>query len=193
MNDPNALLADARQGNQEALGRLLEMYRPYLKTISRLKLSPSLQSRLDGSDLVQETALRAQRSINDFQGDTEEEFTAWLRRIMANVAASAGRYHGAQRRDIALERQLHESFDGSSRILEQALVNPGTSPSENTRRRERAVILAEVLEQLPRDYREVVMLRQFEGLSLTEAARRMGAPAAVCRNSGSELSWKSII
>ena len=55
------------------------MYRPYLKTISRLKLSPRLQSRLDGSDLVQETALRAQRSIRNFQGDTEEEFTTSLR------------------------------------------------------------------------------------------------------------------
>ena len=88
MNDPYALLADAREGNQEALGRLLEMYRPYLKLLSRLEFNRRMQSRLDSSDLIQETALQAQRDINDFRGNTEKEFTSWLRRIMANVAAA---------------------------------------------------------------------------------------------------------
>jgi RNA polymerase sigma-70 factor, ECF subfamily len=49
----------------------------------------------------------------------------------------------------------------------------GTSPSEHASRRERAVILAEVLEQLPGDYRDVLLLRQFEGLSQNYAARRI--------------------
>ena len=51
---------------------------------------------------------------------------------------------------------------------------PLSSPSQRVVRREQAVLLADALEQLPADYREVIILSHLEELSFPEVARRMG-------------------
>ena len=55
-----------------------------------------------------------------------------------------------------------------------ALVAAGSSPSQHAARREQALLLAEGLERLPEDYREVLILRHLEGLTFPEVAARMG-------------------
>jgi RNA polymerase sigma-70 factor (ECF subfamily) len=73
-----------------------------------------------------------------------------------------------------LERGLAAELDQSSRVLDQGLVAPQSSPSQQAARREQAVLLADALERLPEDYREVIILHHMEELSLPEVARRMG-------------------
>jgi len=59
-------------------------------------------------------------------------------------------------------------------LLNRGLVAPSSSPSQQAVRRERAVLLANALEQLPPHYREVLILRHLEALSFPEVAQRMG-------------------
>ena len=56
-----------------------------------------------------------------------------------------------------------------------------TTPSAAAARRERAVLLADALEGLPADYREVVILRNLEGLKFSEVAARMGRSSGAIR------------
>ena len=105
--DPERLLGQARRGEDQALGELLEFYRPYLSLLARLKSDRQLQAKLDHSDLVQDTCLAAHRDFAQFLGTTEPEFTAWLREIMAHTAANLIRDHRRQRRDVRIERQLY--------------------------------------------------------------------------------------
>jgi RNA polymerase sigma-70 factor (ECF subfamily) len=178
--DAELLLQRARSGDKEALGELLRFYRPYLSLLARLKADRQLQAKLDDSDLVQETCLSAHRDFAKFRGRTEPELTAWLREIMAHIAANVARDHRRQRRDVRLERRLYNLLNQSSQIMERALNSPGSSPSQNAERRERAVLLANGLSQLPADYREVLVLRELQGKSLSEAAAQMGrTPDAV--------------
>jgi RNA polymerase sigma-70 factor, ECF subfamily len=58
--------------------------------------------------------------------------------------------------------------------LNGSLVAPESSPSQQAVRREQAVLLADALQDLPEDYREVIILRQLEGLSFPDVARRVG-------------------
>ena len=57
---------------------------------------------------------------------------------------------------------------------DQGFVTPQSSPSQQAARREEAVRLADVLCQLPEDYRDVLVLRHLEGLSFPDVAQRMG-------------------
>jgi RNA polymerase sigma-70 factor (ECF subfamily) len=171
---PEELLGQARTGHGRALERLVARYRSYLKLLARLKLDRQLQSRLDDSDVVQDACLAAYRDFSSFRGTTEAEFTAWLRQILAHVIANHARDHRRGRRDVRLERQLHQQFDQSSHMLERALADPNSSPSHRAVRRERAVLLADALSELPADYREVLVLRELEGKSLAEIAQKMG-------------------
>jgi RNA polymerase sigma-70 factor (ECF subfamily) len=49
-----------------------------------------------------------------------------------------------------------------------------TSPSVQAVKREQSVLLADALQKLPVDYRDVLILRHLEGLTFPEVARRMG-------------------
>jgi RNA polymerase sigma-70 factor, ECF subfamily len=173
--DPEQLVCLARAGNGRALGQLLEQYRNYLAMLARLQIGRRLQGKVDASDLVQETFMEAHRDFGQFRGSTEQELASWLRRILAcNLANLVERYCGAKRRDVRLERELVADIDQSSRVLDLGLVAKASSPSQQAAHREQAVLLADALEQLPADYREVLMLRHLEELSFPEVARRMG-------------------
>jgi RNA polymerase sigma-70 factor (ECF subfamily) len=100
------LLERARGGDAQALGKLLDSYRPYLSLLARLKSDRQLRAKVDDSDLVQDVCLSAHRDFAQFRGETEPELTAWLREIMAHAAANLGRDHRRQRRDVTLERRL---------------------------------------------------------------------------------------
>jgi RNA polymerase sigma-70 factor (ECF subfamily) len=173
--DPERLLTAARAGSETALGRLLELYRNYLGLLAGLQIGRRLQGKVDASDLVQDTFLKASRDFGRFRGTTEAELAGWLREILAmNVAYLVRHYCGTQRRDPRLERELAGELDQSSHALDHGLVSPSSSPSERAVRREQAVLLADALGQLPPDYRQVIVLHFLEGLPSAEVARRMG-------------------
>jgi len=173
--DVGQLLTLARTGSEAARGQLLEQYRNYLTLLGRLQTGRRLQGKVDEADLVQETFLEAHRQFAHFRGTSEAELTAWLRTILTGVVLHlVRRFFGTQRRDVRLERELADELDQSSRFLDGGLVAQESSPSQRASRREQAVLLADALNQLPPDYREVLVLRHLEGLTFPEVAARMG-------------------
>ncbi len=172
---PDELLFLARSGEDDgALGRLLERYRAYLTLLARVQIGRRLQGKSDAADMVQEAFLEAARHFAQFRGQTEPELAAWLRQILATCLAHlVRRYYGTQARDIRLERTLEDELDQSSRAIDRGLVADQSSPSQSASRREQSVLLADALDCLPPDYREVIILRHLEGLTFPEVAARM--------------------
>jgi RNA polymerase sigma-70 factor (ECF subfamily) len=169
------LLARARAGEEGALGRLLERYRRYLALLARVQIGRRLQGKAGPDDLVQESFLEASRHFAQFRGDSEPELAAWLRQILATCLAHlVRRYLGTQARDVQLERALADDLEQSSRAFGLGLAAEQSSPSQRASRREQAVLLADALDRLPADYREVLILRYLEGLTFPEVAARMG-------------------
>jgi RNA polymerase sigma-70 factor, ECF subfamily len=76
---------------------------------------------------------------------------------------------------------MNQSLLRSSEWLSEALAGSVSSPSLQAARNEQELLLAEVLTRLPDDYREVIVLRNLEGLSHEEVARRMGRGAGAVR------------
>jgi RNA polymerase sigma-70 factor (ECF subfamily) len=180
--DPEQLLALARAGGGPALGELLELYRGYLALLARLQIGRRLQGKVDAADLVQETFLEAHRHFAEFRGTVEAELVCWLRQILAGLLANLVRRFGTQRRDVRLEQELADELDRSSRVLDQSLAVPQSTPSQRAVRREQAVLLADALDRLPDDYREVIILHHLEGLTFPEIARRMGRSVDSVKN-----------
>ncbi len=173
--DCEELLARARTGEEGALGRLLERYRGYLTLLARMQVGRRLRGKADPDDVVQEVFLEASRHFPQFRGTSEPELAAWLRRILAtSLTRLLRRYLGTQARDVQLERALEDELGESSRALPLALAAPESTPSQRASLREQAVLLADALERLPADYREVLILRHFEELTFPQVAERMG-------------------
>lgn len=160
----------------------LVRFRPWLMLLTRTQIDRDFQGKFDASDIVQQTLIEAWRSAARFRGTTEAERIAWLRRILAHVLShEVRRYAGTLKRSVGREFSFDKSIDLSSRRLEGIMTSDITSPSQQVARREQQVLLAEALEQLPAEYREVIVLRHLEDLSHEEIAQRMGRSGGAVR------------
>lgn len=158
----------------------LERFRDYLRFLARVQLDPRLQAKLDPSDVVQQTILEAFQKRGQFQGATDAERAAWLRRILAHNLADALRAFGQEKRAVNRERSLEESLRASSARLEHWLATGEASPSQEAERQERAVRLAIALANLPESQREALVLQYWHGWTLAEIGKHLErSPAAV--------------
>jgi RNA polymerase sigma-70 factor (ECF subfamily) len=157
-----------------------ERFRGYLVAIARLQVAarPWLAAKLDASDLVQQTLLKAHAAREQFRGGTPGELAVWLRQILARTLANELRALGQQKRDAGAERLLEADLDASSCRLDAWLAADQTSPSARAGRGEQAAALAAAVDSLPPDQREVVLLKHCHGLSLAELAARTGRTTA---------------
>ena len=161
------LIRRAREGDREALGEILDRQRPYLRAITEGQIGGKLGARLDASDVVQQTLLSVYGNFNKFEGDGQAELQAWLHQIHKQNIQNVIRDHArAQKRAVSREQPLDhrpESFPQAEQ----------TTASQRAIRVEEASRLAELLDRLSADQREVVRLRYFEGASLVQIAEHM--------------------
>ena len=115
----------------------------------------------DAQDIVQEAFLRAFRFFDGYRGG---DARAWMLQIVRNTARS---WLGANRSAI-LEREMPESAE--------PVAPPADDPAERAASQADAQQLRAAIAALPEDYREVLVLREFEGLSYREIAEVVGTP-----------------
>ena len=153
-----------------------EEFRAYLLLLARVQMDPRLQGKLDPSDVVQQTLMKAHEKQDQFRGDTDAEQVAWLRMILARTMADAARKfgHGAVER----ERSLEAALEQSSMRLEAWLVDGDPSPSGKAVRNEQLLRLADALARLPEDQRRAVELRHLQGMAVAEIGVRLNKSTA---------------
>jgi RNA polymerase sigma-70 factor, ECF subfamily len=156
---------------------LLERYRPYLSLLARLHLDPRLRGKLDASDAVQQTLLKAYQGLEQFRGG-EAELAAWLRRILANTLTDALKEFGRARRDVAREQSLEAALQNSQASLHALLGAPPSSPSQQAMRHEDLLRLAAALDQLPEEQRAVIEMHHLQDRSVAEVAATLGKTEA---------------
>lgn len=171
-------ILEAKGGDPVRLAGLLEPFRSYLKLLARMQIGARLQGKADESDIVQETFLSAHGAFPEFRGSTEAELTEWLRSILAaKLAELFRRYLGTKQRDVRLEKRIDDDLSRSAALLGSTmalgLVSREPSPSQHAAGHEDALHLSEALANLPADYREVIVLRNLEGLPFKMVAERM--------------------
>lgn len=168
MSDAESLLQRAIAGDADALGPLLDRYRPLLRARARESLPPQVLARIDESDVVQQTCLLVVRQLDQLRGRTVSEFVAWLLQVHQHNLLNMVEYHrGAARRRIAREQPGAEAAVAHL---------PGrlTSPSQKAVRGERRRLLEDCISRLPNSQSDAVRMRFLEEASLAEIAERMG-------------------
>jgi RNA polymerase sigma-70 factor (ECF subfamily) len=170
------LLTRSRAGEVLALNLLLERTRPYLTVLARASIGRRLRAKADFEDLIQETHLQVAQEFARFQGNDLATFLAWLRTIFASrLEKFLRRYLGTQARKLSREQELSAALDNSSQLLGGLVpASPDRSPSSQVSNEEELLRVSEAMEQLPEDYREVLVLRYLEGASFADIAERMG-------------------
>lgn len=181
------LLDEVRTGNRTALNHLLALFRPYLRSIVDLRLDPKLRARVDPSDVVQEAQMEAVRRVDAYLERPVLPFRLWLRQITYDRLLMARRHHvEAGRRSVGREAPLP---DGSSIQLGQKLfAATGPTPSQQLVQHELVSRVRLAVAQLDEEDREILLMRNFEGLSNHEVAQVLGLePATASKRYGRTL------
>lgn len=167
-------LSKARAGDPMARDRLFAACRSYLGLLARTNVEPWMRAKVDASDLVQQTLLDAHRDFERFQGKTDQEWLAWLRQILNHNAFDAVRHYGAAGKRAARREVPLGGNAGDSTGAHFEPPSPDDSPSQMAMHHESELLLAEALDQLPEDYREVIILRNIQRLPFEEVATQLG-------------------
>ena len=171
------LVVASKEGDNDALGRLLEQYRGYLLMLAHRYLSESLRRRVDPSDIVQHTFLEAKRDLPSFRGNTPAEFAGWLRNMLKNnVSTAVTRHVTTQKRSIRREVNANgpANNDSAGGAWIQQLPGSTTSPSGVAVKSEAVMALMNALHHLPETQAEAIRLRYMESMSLADIVERMG-------------------
>lgn len=165
VSDEGDLVVRLREGDEAAFASLVAMYQSRL-----LRLAGSVVgSRTVAEEVVQDTWLAVVRGVDRFEG--RSSFKTWLFHILLNRArTTAGREH---RSTPLPDGDLDDRFDGAG-----AWAAPPVSWSDQVDDRLIAERLAqrvrEILPTLPDGQREVLVLRDIEGLSAAEVSALLG-------------------
>ena len=161
-------------------GRVLDPFRPYLRVLAAVHLDPRLRGKLDPSDVVQQTLLRACVGFDRLRAREPAAVAAWLRKVLSRTLSDAVRDLERAKRDVGRERSIQAAVDESASGLEAWLAADQSSPSERADRNEQLLRLADALCGLPDDTREAVVLKHCRGWPLADIAAHLGrTPAAV--------------
>ncbi len=167
------LVADKKNREFELIDRILsgryegfyELIIPYERRVFMTAFD-ILQVEGDAEEVAQEAFLKAFRSLRSFR--REAQFSTWLLRITVNEA----RMRLRKRREISLDSLSphHEEADYTPILLADWREIPGEALlREETRR-----LLSESIAALPENYREIITLRDVNGLSTAESAEILG-------------------
>jgi RNA polymerase sigma-70 factor, ECF subfamily len=162
-------VSQPEQINDEAL----ERFRTYLHLLARAHLHERFRTRIDASDVVQQTLLNAHTRRDQFRGRSDAELAGWLREILKNNLADAMRNLGRAKRDIARERSLDAEVEGSFSRADGWLAVVASSPSQHAQKAEELLRLADALSHLPEPQREAIVLHHLQGCPLAEVAKAL--------------------
>ena len=162
------------EGDNEALGRLLEENLAWMQLYVRRELDTGLRRRLDSVDLVQEGVARLLQRGPRYAPRTREEFRALLAKVIQGALGDGRDRERAMKRDVGREQALPSQ--GLSRFVPGGQ-NVGSPASQLGRAEENARMEAS-LDELDADDAAVLRLRHTEELEFAEIAERLGLSGA---------------
>jgi RNA polymerase sigma-70 factor (ECF subfamily) len=159
------LLSKIERGESSAIGPLLESQRAYLRRLVELRMENELRSRVDPSDVVQETLLVVSQKVPEFIDRRPTSFRLWVRLKALERLVETRRRHLADRRSVRREMTL---TDASSMAVARHFL--GDVPSQRIQRKDLMDRVRQTILELDETDREVLLLRHVEELSNGEVA-----------------------
>jgi RNA polymerase sigma-70 factor (ECF subfamily) len=167
--DDLTLVQRVRTGDQRAFKLLVERYQRKVFSVALGMLKDKEEAR----DVAQEAFVKVYRYLDHFKGDAS--FYTWLYRITVNICIDAIRRKGAKGNE-------HVEFDESVKLdVAEANIGAlgtrlGTNPQKSALRKELAERITAAMQQLPEAHRQILLLREVEGMSYEDIARTLEIP-----------------
>ncbi len=165
--DDLTLVNRCKEGDQQAFRLLVKRYERKVFSVA----FGMLKDREDALDVSQEAFVKVHRYLGDFKGDSS--FYTWLYRITRNLAVDRIRSRRGESVEFDEKVAQDEAELGDAGFLSTQL---GTNPQKSALRRELAEKMSEALQQIPEKHREILLLREVEGMSYEDLSQVLEIP-----------------
>jgi RNA polymerase sigma-70 factor (ECF subfamily) len=174
------LVRKAKAGDAEALNGLFKRYSPRVLQIVCMRLGPSLRSKLESQDILQDAFTRAVKDFDHFELRHEGAFLHWLGELAHNAIKDRYDHFRAQKRDSRMENPIDAVPLTETR---EAALPPERepTPSRVIEGQEDISRLTAALDALSQEDRDVIVFRDLEDLSFAEIGRLMERSEAAAR------------
>ncbi|HZJ22404.1 MAG TPA: sigma-70 family RNA polymerase sigma factor, partial [Anaerolineales bacterium] len=170
MNEP-ALIQDAQKGNVDAFNTLILHYQDSVYNTALRILGDEDQA----ADAAQEAFISAFKSINSFRGGS---FKAWLMRTVTNACYDELRRQ-KRRPTTPLEP---DSEDGEEMDSPRWLADPSMTPAQKSEADELEHAIQHCLNNLPLEFKTVVVMADIQGMDYTEVATSVRVPLGTIKS-----------
>ena len=182
-DSPDNTLAEtvhqARIGDSQAVGELLEEHLPRLEAFVRARAGSLLIERESIHDLVQSVCREALQDLDDFVYRGDRQFRNWLFLLATRKIVDRHRFHRQARRDVGRETPIQSDVPPETLLAGYAsLITPSRIASAKEQRRE----IEAIVQRLPDSQQEAVAYSKLLGLSYRDIAARMESSEAAVRN-----------
>lgn len=161
------LIERFKSGEASAFDQLVGLYASKAYQIAYGLLS----DRLDAEEIVQDSFVKAHKNLDKFRGDSS--FATWFYRIITNL--SRNRYHWNRRRGSGVNVSMSNGErDDLNDRSEMEIPDKQLNPSVLLQRIEKESALMEAVRSLPKNLREVIILRHADEMSYAEMAEMLG-------------------
>ena len=161
--DGSKIIARLRKGGAEELSRQFMQLRPSIRSMIANRLYGKLLSRLDASDVIQETFIRATNSLQNYLNNPRVHPTIWLRTLSKQIMAEMVRVQFRQKRSPEFE-QVSLDDEPIAEFLMQSLDSVGSS----LQKAELAARVKELLSRISVTDREIIEMRHADAYSFDE-------------------------
>lgn len=180
------LLGRVREGDESAVGRLLQRHREALRRMVEMRLDQQIRQRVDASDIVQDAMIEANRRLQTYLDNPVMPFHLWLRQIATDRLIDAHRRHRvSKKRSVDLEQApvVAANLDHSTIRFEAYLPDGEMTPAAAAVHRELQRRFEAAIEEMDAQDQEIIVMRNFEKLSNQEVAHalELTEPAASMR------------
>jgi RNA polymerase sigma-70 factor (ECF subfamily) len=176
------LNCSGKEERRELLGILFVKCISRLRSAIHVRMDPRLSRRVSASDVIQETFLEATQRLDEYLRAPDMPFYLWLRFLALQRVKMLHRHHvGAQARDLRREVPAVGGPEPEAAGMDSLPARAASTPSQIFYRAEKQNILREAVDGMDPVDREVILLRHFEQLSWTEAARVLGMEETALR------------
>lgn len=159
-------IENLKAGDPAAFDQLVNRYSSDIYAL----LARLTEDTEEAKDLTQETFLRVLRNIKSFRG--EADIKTWLFRIAINESRNRRRWWMRRKKNVTVSLEAETETLG----LNERIASPNSeNPEMAAINHERGQAIRQALQELPQNYREVIVLRDIEGLTYEEIASALQA------------------
>ena len=156
------LAGRAVRGDESAFEEIVERNQNFIYNLCMTRLA----SREDALDLSQETFIRAYNALSEYRG--ESKLSSWLYRICINCISDHMRSSGKK---TTVSIYPDEEGEGGMELVSE---DRSFSPEESAELSETTSMVRQAIAALPPEWRDIIVMREYEGMSYAEIAGLLG-------------------